>query len=234
MYQQFAGAELRLPPAWLPPAGIAGLMQHMDHDDHGLRFDYVLPLGADRVLAEATRFSAGVLPAATLERDLTALLARRGWGAGEVLRREHGCLPMGMAGATVAPQPGLHCAGIAGGALRASSGFGYARIQRWADACAGRVLAGAPARGHPREPRLRALLDRTFLRALRTDPGRASAHFMALADALRGPAFVRFMNDDARWGDTLRAVGCLPPGPFVRALLSSRVDAIAVRPTTPA
>lgn len=232
--QQFAGVELRLLPSQMPADGVAGLMQQLDHDRHGLRFDYVLPLGPDRVLAEATRFSVGVLPCAVLARDLAALLARRGWGDGKALRHEQGCLPMGLADAATAVDPRVHRAGIGGGALRASSGFGYVRIQRWADACAHRVLAGAPPCGHPREPALRALLDRTFLRALRDDPGRGPAYFMLLAQALDGHGFVRFMGDDAHWRDTLRAVACLPPRPFLRALLPRRRDAAAPRPTMPA
>lgn len=237
LQQQFAGVELRLRPERMPPAGVVGLMQQLDHDRHGLRFDYVLPLGPDTVLAEATRFSAGVLPPAVLAVDIAALLAGRGWSDGEVLRQEQGCLPMGMAQAADAGRAAdrrVHRAGIGGGALRASSGFGYVRIQRWADACAGRVLAGARPCGHPRERALRALLDRTFLRALRDDPARGPAHFMALAAGLDGPGFVRFMGDDAHWRDTLRAVACLPPRPFLRALLPRSRDAATARPTLPA
>lgn len=225
MFQSFSGRELRLPQAGFDP-GQVELMTDMRCDARGLVFSYVLALSSTRALVEVTRFAAQPLAAAELATDLDALLDARGWGRAEALRNEAAILPMGLpevAGA--APVRGLVRAGTGAGALRAATGYGFVRIQAWADQCAEALMRGHPPTGHPPEPGLRRWMDRVFLQALANDPGRAPEFFMRLATSLPGPAFVRFMSDQARWSDLARIVAALPPGPFLRALQSAPLHA---------
>ena len=220
--QSFAGREIVLSGSFVDD-GVVELMTDMHTDAHGFVFTYVLPLSPERALVEATRFSTTTLDPGVLEADLDAVLEARGWASAQVLRRESATLPMGLPVVdTVKASPAVVCAGIGAGALRAASGYGFARIQAWADRCAQALARGAAPCGHPREPRLQAWMDTTFLRVLAAEPERTPAFFTALARALPGTVFARFMADAARPADLARIVAALPPAPFLRALMHSR------------
>ena len=116
----------------------------------------------------------------------------------------------------VAPRPRVHPVGTGAGAVRASSGYAFARIQRHCRAVAQAVAAGREppvAVGSARS----ALMDRVFLRALRDDPGAFPERFRALVAGTPADAFARFMDDAATLADELRVVGALPKRPFLAA-----------------
>lgn len=218
MFQSFAGRELRLPQPGFDP-GQVELMTDMRCDSRGLVFTYVLALSATRALVEVTRFSTQPVGAAEFVPDLDALLEARGWSRAEVLRREAAILPMGLpAAASAGNVRGVVSAGVGAGALRAATGYGFLRIQAWAEHCAEALMQGGPPMGHPAEPKLRGWMDGVFLRALANHPERAPEFFIRLATTVPGPAFVRFMSDQARWADHARIIAALPPGPFLQAL----------------
>lgn len=218
MFQCFAGRELALQAPGVDDRAVE-LMTDMRADALGFAFDYVLPLSPTRVLVEATRFSPRPLDATVLAADLDALVAARGWARAPVLRTEQAVLPMGLpdpprTGAT----PGVVLAGTAGGALRAASGYGFLRIQAWAERCAASLARDGRPLGHPPEPPLRRWMDAVFLRALAAHPARAPELFLRLAGITPTAAFVRFLSDRAGAADVARVVAALPPGPFLRAL----------------
>lgn len=218
LFQCFVGRELQLHQPGFDDTQVE-LMTDMRCDTRGFVFSYVLALSATRALVEATRFSTQPIGAAELMPDLEVLLDARGWSHAEVLRRESAVLPMGLPAPTGAGTvPGMVSAGIGGGALRAASGYGFLRIQGWADACADALLQGRPPVGHPAEPTLRRWMDRLFLQVLASHPERSPEFFLRLAAAVPGPAFVRFMSDQAGWADHARIIAALPPGPFLQAL----------------
>lgn len=218
LFQCFAGRELRFDQPRFDDTRVE-LMTDMRADALGFVFSYVLPLSPTHALVEATRFSTRALGQAELATDLDQLLARRGLTLGEVIRSEGAVLPMGLP----TPDPangidGVVRAGQGAGALRAASGFGFLRIQAWAERCAHALLHGQPPMGHPAEPRVRGWMDEVFLRALARYPARSPEFFMRLATSVPGDAFVRFMSDQGRWLDHARIVAALPPGPFLQAL----------------
>ncbi len=218
LYQCFAGHELRLPSPGIDERQVE-LMTDMRCDGEGFVFSYVLALSSTRALVEVTRFCTRPLGAAELAGDLEALLQARGWSRAEVLRSESAVLPMGLPAADSAGNVrGVVRAGMGAGALRAASGYGFLRIQAWADRCAEALLRGLPPVGHPAEPRLRGWMDRVFLRALVNHPERTPEFFFDMASSVPGPAFVRFMSDQAGWADHARIIAALPPGPFLQAL----------------
>ncbi len=218
LFQCFAGRELRLRKPGFDDQQVE-LMTDMRSDPRGFVFSYVLALSPTSALVEVTRFSRRPIGAAELATDLDALLETRGWSGGEVLRAESAVLPMGLpAAADVPVLRGVAHAGIGAGALRAASGYGFLRIQAWADRCADALLRGLAPVGHPPEPRLRGWMDQAFLRALARHPERTPEFFFRLASLVPGPAFVRFMSDQAGWADNARIIAALPPGPFLGAL----------------
>lgn len=221
LFQCFAGRELQLEDPGIADDAIE-LMTDMRVDHLGFVFSYVLPLSPTRVLVEATRFSRQPLSAAVLSTDLDALLASRGWRDAPVLRSEYAVLPMGLPRAPHTDAlPGVVRAGTAAGALRAASGYGFLRIQAWADRCAEAIAQNGKPLGHPEEPHLRRWMDAVFLNALIANPERAPDFFLRLARLQPSAAFARFMSDQATAADVLRVITALPAGPFLRALRSS-------------
>jgi lycopene beta-cyclase len=218
LFQSFAGRELHLRRPGFDEHRVE-LMTDMRCDGRGFAFSYVLPLSAARALVEVTRFAPQPLGAVELAPDLEVLLDARGWSQAEVLRTESAVLPMGL---PIAPEAlavrGVVSAGVGAGALRAASGYGFLRIQAWADACADALMQGRGPVGHPVEPTLRCWMEGLFLRGLASHPARTPEFFLRLAASVPGPSFVRFMSDEARWADYARIIAALPPAPFLQAL----------------
>lgn len=217
LFQVFLGAELSIPEG-VGHATLA-LMENMESDSRGFRFDYVVPLGGDRILVEATRFSVNPLGAEALEDDLQASLKRSvPDGRYRVVRKEYGMIPMGLP--VERGNPAARCvqAGARGGAVRASSGYAFAEIQEWAQRCAGQILAGKPPVGHPGRSQLLARMDALFIEVLRAEPERAPDFFWRIARNVPVDSFVRFMMGTAPCADLLKVIRSLPPWPFLRQL----------------
>lgn len=216
--QAFAGAEITCSTPTLEP-DMVRLMDAMTTDAHSFRFDYVLPLTPTRLLVEVTRFSARPVAAAQLELDLQAAIERVvGDEPVDIGRREQGVIPMGLPVAPPTGDPRWVLAGTRGGAVRASTGYAFRRMQAWAQVCAQSVVERGRVVGHPPEPRWMAWMDQLFLNVLRAHPERAPALFMDLARNAPADVLVRFLSDRAGYGDLLRVVRALPPQPFLERL----------------
>lgn len=218
LMQTFAGVEIRCERA-LHERDVVGLMERMAVDELGFRFDYVLPLAADHLLVEATRFGAVPVSDERLERELRQSVRRLTRPAGYVVvRREGGAIPMGLPEPSAPADPRWVRAGTGGGAVRAATGYAYQRIQRWARRCTVSILRGGHLVGQAPTPPFLGWMDRLFLGVLRDEPRIAPDLFMALARRLGPEAFARFMTDAGSWRDHLAVIRALPPGPFLRQL----------------
>ncbi len=221
LLQVFSGAEVAFDrPVFAP--GEAGLMRDLSGDanapEAGVRFTYVLPFSDREGLVETTRFVPAWMEPAKLDGELEADLARMSGGSGyRVQRRERAILPMGLPSEAPPDSGRLVRAGMAGGALRASTGYGFLAIQTWASHCARRLYAGRPPLPPQPPPPARAFLDATFLRAVRARPHRAPAYLLGTAGALGPMAFARFMSDRATPVDWLRVMIALPKVPLASA-----------------
>jgi lycopene beta-cyclase len=224
MFQSFIGEELVGDQA---ACQTAGLMLDMATDTHGFRFVYRLPLGPDRVLIEATRFARAPVNLEVLAADQARARARYAPN-GSVVRQEQAHLPMGYWPAQAAAlgsqhsnPSGLVLAGQSAGALRASTGYGFWRIQAWARACADQIAKGQVPFSHPVEPWLRRQFDRLFLQTLAAEPAAAPALFMTMAQRLAPGRFIRFMGENAGWSDYVAMASAVPKAPILRTLLLS-------------
>ena len=220
LFQCFAGVELAL-DSDAPDDQTVELMTDMRLVEGEFCFSYVLPLGDGRLLAEATFFARRLLPKASLEAELRRLLATRGWAGAKQLRRESAVLPMGLPRLAPDGSPmrsGYLRVGTAGGALRASSGFGFLRIQRWAEAAAATFIQTGTLLPHQDANQLLAPMDAIFLEALRAQPRLAPEVFIRLLAGVPPASFVRFMDDRPSGLDLARMISALPKGPFLRAL----------------
>jgi lycopene beta-cyclase len=117
-WQKFFGIELRLdaPHGLERPVVMDATIPQLD----GFRFMYLLPLSADVLLAEDTRYSAGRdLDMEALEAEIVAYVRGKGWSIAQILRRESGVLPVVLGGdindywreaGDAVPQSGLRAA----------------------------------------------------------------------------------------------------------------------------
>jgi lycopene beta-cyclase len=214
LQQAFLGWEVELDRPAFDPA-VATLMDFRVPQGGGLRFLYVLPFSPTRALVEDTTIGPGGGPP---EPEREALL--RDWlavRAGEwtVDHVERGRIPMTDADFPARHGPRVHTVGTGAGAVRPSSGYAFARIQRHCRAVAEAVATG---REPPPASAARAkLLDRVFLQALRDDPAAFPEHFRRLVAGTPADAFARFMSDASTPADELRVIAALPKLPFAAA-----------------
>lgn len=218
LWQAFLGWEVETERPVFSP-GVATLMDFRCPQDGQVRFVYVLPHGRHRALVEHTVFAPSVPSAAehraALEAHLGETLAAGSWEAGHEERGRvlmtTGSLPARRGTRTTA-------IGVAGGAVRASSGYAFSRTQAHVTAIAEAVAAGRPPPARAGAPH-RALLDAVFLQALTTDPAAAGDRFATLVKRVPGEAFARFMTDQSTRADETRVVAALPPLPHALAAL---------------
>jgi lycopene beta-cyclase len=221
-WQVFVGRELAL----AAPHGLDRpiVMDATVPQIGGLRFLYVLPLAADRVLVEDTGVcDAPGLDLAAHRARIAAHVAARGWAVAEVIREERGALPLPWrCDPPRATRPLI--AGYAGGWFHPVTGYSFPVAARLAqliadcepDALFGGALA-AHARAHARQLRFAARLNRMLF------------HWFAPADRYRvlerfyrlpADVIARFYALASTAGDRARILFGRPPrGLSLRGML---------------
>ncbi|WP_062387632.1 lycopene cyclase family protein [Demequina iriomotensis] len=221
----FLGVRLRSPAPVFDPSTVT-LMDFRTDQEDGVAFMYVLPRSPYEALVERTVFaSPGSIHAhePALERYVRAVVG----GAGAVtLGREHGRIPL-LTAPPARPAGAVVPIGAHAGLVRASTGYGFARIQRHSAALAG-VLAtgGDPARAAPPHRWHRAL-DAALLRLVREDPDGARDVLGAMLRRNPPGRVLAFLDEDASALAQLRLFASLPE--FARAGLRSLVPHLGAR-----
>jgi lycopene beta-cyclase len=224
--QIFRGLELHSPEANLDPATVR-LMDFQSAGPDGIRFFYVLPLDRNTALVEDTwLIPNGQTPTFTDEAILhyaKAHLCSAGW---QIRHREEGNLPMGLppsassAVSAVKIKNRIIPWGIPAGAVRASSGYAFSRIQR-----ASETMTQYWSQHHRPDPAvthespLLAWMDRVFLRVMARHPERVPEFFSRMFDRVPPEALVRFLESEPRPADILQVMRALPPAPFLASAL---------------
>lgn len=219
IWQVFSGAEVETQEPCFDPS-TAGLMQNMTSDERGLKFTYTLPVSAHRALVQTTRFALTRCLPERLDEEFRSDLNDLIDCSVTLHRWERGCLPMGQTELPTGASPRIMRAGQAAGALRASSGYGFLRIQAWAQAVARDFIRERKFDAHPSGSRLEKKMDAIFLAALTKSPQAASNWFASLADKLSGDEFGRFMSQSPSLDLWLKVISALPKAPFIRALVA--------------
>lgn len=213
-FQKFVGLEVRT----ARPHGLARpvLMDATVAQDDGFRFFYVLPLAPDRLLIEDTRFADGAyLDVAALRATCLAYAAAQGWAVAEIVREEHGVLPMPTRIAVDDVLRGPLRAGVQGGWFHPATGYSFpvaARLAALVGACPPEALFGdelvALRDRHRRQlgvaVRLNRLLFGWFAPA---DRHHVLSRFYRLPEA----TIRRFYALDLRLGDVARIFAGRPP-----------------------
>lgn len=206
LVQRFVGRFVRLADPIFTP-NVATLMHFGASMDDVARFTYVLPFAADRALVEDTRFTTSGADDASQSSAIEAYV-RDVLGTEIVAEdgEEAGALPL-VALAPPKPTARVAFAGIAGGAIRPSSGYAFVRTQRHVAAVAEAVCNDAPfpaiATGRYR------LLDAALLAMLRGRVLAAPAFFTRLFANAPPDAMARFLSDASTLADDARLLGGL-------------------------
>lgn len=217
LYQCFLGAEIQLGQGINTDHSVLELMTDMRVQDGEFCFTYLLPLTQDRLLIELTLFASRPYAKEELTEAFNQLLLTRGLAQADILRMEYGNLPMGLPNHRGDPPR----AGLGGGALRPSSGYGFLRIQRWAEQCAEHYCKQGTVIPQTLSGFWLQKMDQLFLAVIQTQPSLAPTLFNKLLGKTQTERFIRFMNDRASLIDYLHIVLCLPKKPFIQTLLSS-------------
>jgi lycopene beta-cyclase len=215
LLQRFLGWHVRTAAPRFDPA-TAVLMDFLPAGQPGrVRFLYLLPFSATEALVEMTYLDQPGLPEPPAESDLRAWLEEHA-GDYEVLYTERGSLPMTPWAVPTNRLPQVHPIGIRGGRLKASSGYGFLRIQRHSRAIAQALATGAPV-PQTAEPKLYGTLDSIFLRAARRS--RAPELFLSMFEGTGADPLVRFLGETSPAGEILRVAWSLPKLPMIRAAM---------------
>ena len=182
-------------------------------------FVYVLPTTARRALLEFTVFGPDPLNPDLLHDLLAkAIMQRVGSTQFSLLRSEHGVLPMGTLSPVSRHDASYVFAGLTAGGARPSSGYAFARIQRWAASCAEALASGQGPVGHAPDGFILRAMDALFLKLVRAHPQAAPDLFAALFSGTNTESLIRFLSDRATLADNVRVVAALLPMPLLRAL----------------
>lgn len=134
-YQTFLGQEVRL----AAPHGLAApvIMDASVAQQGGYRFVYLLPFDERTLLIEDTHYvDTGAWEPERLRANIAGYAHARGWQIAELIREEHGSLPIVLAGdfdaywTDLAGQP---CAGLRAGLFHSTTGYSLPHAVRLAE-----------------------------------------------------------------------------------------------------
>jgi len=218
LWQSFLGAEVECTgPVF--DSTVAEIMHFTTGEAGQILFHYLLPLSPTRALLEVTAFAPAPAGPDTFRAELTRFIEQRLEGRPYRIRREeHGILPMGLPTPPPSADTTYVRAGLMAGGARASSGYAFQRIQRWAEMCARSLAEGRGPQAHAADGWVLRQMDALFLQVLRHRPELAPTIFLAMFRQVAPARLARFMSDQGTLLDDLAIIAALPPGPFLREL----------------
>ncbi len=221
--QHFTGWEIETPhPVFDPTRAV--MFDFRTRQENDLRFFYVLPFSPTRALVEYTIFSSDLLERdaydAALREFLTGKLGVREYHVDFV---EHNWIPMTdfpfqrQAGARI-----LNI-GTKGGLVKPSTGYAFKRMQRDARAIVDSLVRhGDPFHVRPLPARYR-FYDSLLLQIILRQGDMMKPIFTQLFDRNPILRIFRFLDDDATILEDLALIASLPPLPFLRALVRTKI-----------
>ncbi len=217
LWQNFVGYVVHLGTTHHSQWGdIPTLMDFQPAGCDVVQFLYIIPIAPNEYLCEWTRFSKAQGQQSEIEADLNAWLnAQLGSGYWSMKRRESGSLPMAHAPSEKGTR--IIAAGTRGGSMRASTGYAFHAIQRWAAVC----TAAIEATGRPLAPPNKELLNRMddlFLRVLQQPDRSAAGIFQSLFAEAPPDALIRFLSGIPDTADLWPIVRPLPWLSFLQAI----------------
>jgi lycopene beta-cyclase len=115
------------------------------------------------------------------------------------------------------------------GGARASTGYAFQRIQRWADVCAKQLGEGKFPIGHEPDPLLLRGMDHLFLSVLHTRSAAAPVMFLSLFEKVDPARIIRFLSDGGTLLDRAIVASVLPVIPFMKEIPSAFLRSARLR-----
>lgn len=230
-YQTFLGQEVRL----AAPHGLEApvIMDASVEQQGGYRFVYLLPFDAERLLIEDTHYvDTQAWEPERLRANVEAYAAARGWQIAEVLREEHGSLPIVLAGdldgfwRDLGGQP---TSGLRAGLFHSTTGYSLPHAVRLAERIAGLPDLRAPALFEAIRLEARAAWDNQgFFRLLNRMLFLAGSpdqrwRVMERFYRLPAPLIERFYAARTHLFDKARILSGKPPVPVGAAIAAARM-----------
>ncbi|MDC0603093.1 lycopene cyclase family protein [Aliiglaciecola sp.] len=222
LFQCFLGIEVETEKDAFDPSS-ADLMDDIKNTEQGLEFVYVLPFSKRHALIELTYFSAAPIVPKTLEPRLQSIINQRLHSQSfKPVREEMGTLPMYSIDLNRANANSAHLyGGIAGGAMRASTGYSFLNSQRWANDLAQQIVNHRQIHHQRPIARTYRMLDLLFLRVLRTTPELGVSLYTRMFQALEAKTFIHFMSERASLSEIAQVVWAMPKRLFLLKLVKS-------------
>jgi lycopene beta-cyclase len=204
--------------------GTVTLMDFRTDQSAGVSFMYVLPTSTRRALVERTTFvvagsgrgnTAGLRHEEHVRAYLQTPLGAENF---RVVGREVGTIPLESHPRTAAVGS-LIPIGARAGMVKASTGYGFERIQRHSEAIASRLCQGRSPDDAAPIRRWNRALDDALLRVIRDEPARAAEILAVLLRRNPAQRILAFLDEDASLRGQFRLFATLPLAPFARAQL---------------
>lgn len=216
----FLGLQVECPTDTFD-AGAVTLMDFRTDQSSGVAFMYVLPTSARSALVERTVFA----QAGPYDPDVGRLrheahvhdYLQRHVGAADyrVTGREIGIIPLDRRPRATAAGSVIPIGALAG-MVKASTGYGFERIQRHSAAIASQLAQGrSPVRAASNHAWNRAL-DNALLGVIVENPADALGFFETLLTRNPLQRVLAFLDEDASWRSQLQLFATLPLAPFAR------------------
>ena len=222
MFQHFIGWEISAPFGSFD-SKTAVLMDFRCDQSRGIHFIYLLPFSNSKALVESTMFSPKRESDIFFETAIEVYLEEYcGVSDFSITRIEKGGIPLGRIPRVKAVNVGF---GGNGGAIRPSSGYAFAFIQKQILATiqyakskklqGGTLIPLVIKRPHKL---IDLWMDEVFITVLRHKPETAPELFLRMANALDGDQFALFLNGEAGWKIRIKIVMAMPKLIFIKAL----------------
>lgn len=219
IFQSFLGYELILnqPQCFNE---VAHIMSNMTGNNKEFIFDYILPISKRSILFETTFFSEKRRSKEIIRAELFKRINKYDLGKFKILREEYGVIPMGIF-KKKENKKNYFLAGTLGGAIRASSGYGFLRIQDWAIKCSANLKKNNNFISHPKEKRIYHFMDKMLLKLLTKNILKSSIIFYYFFKRVPSRIFIRFMNSKTNLIENIVVMLCMPIKMFLIFLLKS-------------
>jgi lycopene beta-cyclase len=233
LLQCFYGEEIVTDGDVFDPSSVK-LMQQLASSELGIEFIYILPFSANHALVEFTCFSPTIIDSTVLKARLKSSMHQIIDGQKyKVERKECAVLPMyGINENINNRNKRLIYAGIAGGAMRASTGYSFLACQRWAKQCASELRSKPPSTALSSFTPISSVyqkMDRLMLIVLRNDMSMGVTLFVQMFKKVKPARFARFMTEQATIFDFICVIWAMPKMPFLRALFYSSFHTLMSR-----
>ncbi len=217
LMQHFIGWEVAAETGAFNPK-IATLMDFRCDQSRGIHFIYVLPFSDSEALIESTMFSSQREPDNFFETAIATYLREHCSQLDySVMRVENGAIPMGRLQRSTGPDIGL---GGNGGAIKPSSGYAFAFIQKQiSTAVASTKKRANGMKIRPPHKIIDLWMDEVFVTVMRDWPAAAPDIFMRMARSLNGDEFALFVSGETTWTLRLKVIFAMPKWIFIKSLV---------------